>query len=191
MFVKNSKIVHEMHPAISKLASRDYGTGHFKFKWGISRNQEKVNKAYEDIEKVKLPKPEYAEEWASYQREREEIIQLYASTDETGKFLVDEARNEYILQQDKRLEYRKASQPILDKYAEVIEKHNATLREYAECMDAETDIRIHKIKLDLIPDTVLSVELTALMPLWDDSEEGASNVVDLPQKSTKKKKKAN
>jgi len=191
MLVKNSKIVLVMHPVISELANRDYGSGHFKFKWGISRNQEEVNNAYEAIEKVRQPKPEYAEEWASYQREREEAIQLFASTDETGKFLVDAARNEYILPQDKRLEYRKASQPILDKYAKVIEKHNVTLREYAECMDAETDIRIHKIKVEMIPDTVSAAEMTALMPLWDDSEEEASNVVDLPRSQPKKKKKAN
>jgi len=191
MLMRNAKIVQEMHPAISDIAGRDYGPGHMKFKWGISRNQDEIIKAYEKIEKVRQPKPEYAEEWANYLREREEVIQLYASTDETGKFLVDIVKNEYILPQDRRLEYRKAAQPVLDKYAEVIKKHNATLREYTEVLDAETDLRIHKIRVDFIPDAVLAAEMTALMPLWDDSEEEESNVVDLPRSPAKKKKKAN
>ena len=191
MPVKNSKIVNEMYPVISMLANRDYGPGHMKYKWGLSRNQEEVNKAYEALEKLKQPKPEDAQEWANYQREREELIQLYASTDENGKFLVDKERNEYVLTQAKRLEYRKASQPILAKYASAIEKQNARLRDYAEAMDAETNLHIHKIKVDLIPESVLSSEITALMPLWDDSEEETSNVVDLPQSRSKKKNKAN
>jgi len=65
------------------------------------------------------------------------------------------------------------------------------LREYTEVLDAETDLRIHKIRVDFIPDAVLAAEMTALMPLWDDSEEEESNVVDLPRSPAKKKKKAN
>ena len=191
MLVKNSKIV-EMHMVIGVIANRDYGPGHAKFRWGITKNQDMLTKAYEDIDKERKPKPEYAEEWAAYQKAREDTIQLYAATDETGKFLVDESRNEYILPQDRRPAYRDAIQPTLDKFADVIAQHNETLKEFNEILEIESDLNVHKIKVEMIPDPVLSSEMTALMPIWyDPDDEEASNIVELSKKTTKKKKKAN
>lgn len=196
MQVKNTKLM-EMHAVIGMIANRDFGPGHGKFKWGLSKNQDRIAKAYEELDKFRQPKPDYADEWAKYQREREEVIQLYAATDENGKFLIDNSRNEYVLPQSKRAEYREAAKPVLEKFADVIERHNETLKEFSEILQEDvSDVQIHKINVELIPDEVRSSEMTALMPLWYDpeDEEDDGKVVDMSKKTAKKtakKKKAN
>ena len=193
MLIKNSRII-QMHAVISAVADRDFGTGHGKFKWGLSKNQDALVKAFEDLDKFRKPRKEYAEEWSEYQREREETIQKFAATDEAGKFIIDERRNEYVIPPDKREAYKEASKPVSEKYAEVIEKHNETLKEFGDILDEESDLRVHKINVELIPDAVRSSEMTALMPLWYDPEdEEDRKVVEMKssKKSEKKKKKAN
>lgn len=193
MLIKNSKII-QMHAVISAVADRDFGVGHGKFKWGLSKNQDALAKAFEDLDKFRKPRKEYAEEWNEYQREREETIQKFAATDEDGKFIIDERRNEYVIPSDKREEYKEASKPVADKYAEVVEKHKETLKEFEDILEEESDLRVHKINIELMPDAVRSSEMTTLMPLWYDPEdEEDCKVVEMKssKKSEKKKKKAN
>ena len=193
MYIKNSKIM-EMHAVIGIVASKDFGTGHGKFKWGLSKNQDSIARAFDDLDKFRRPQKEYIEEWNEYQRERGETIQRFAATDVDGKFIVDERTNEYVIPPHKREAYREAADPVSEKYAEVIAKHKETLKEFGEILSAESDVRIHKINVELIPDPVLSAEMTVLMPLWSDPEdEEDNNVVEMQnsKKSEKKKKKAN
>lgn len=193
MLIKNSKII-QMHAVINAIANRDFGTGHGKFKWGLTKNQDALIKAFEDLDKFRRPRKEYAEEWGKYQSEREETIQKFAATDAVGKYIIDERRNEYVIPPDKREAYKEASKPVAEKYAEVIAKHNETLKEFNDILEEDSDIRVHKINVELIPDAVLSSEMTALMPLWYDPEdEEDRKVVEMSSsnKSEKKKKRAN
>lgn len=183
MLVKNKQIL-QMQNTITQVATKDIGS--VKFRWGISRNVDIINRESEAIEKFRKPSDKFVE----FERKREETVQKFAEMDETGQYRVDDRFRQYIVAPEKRDDLEKALDPLREEFKDAIEDREEQLRDFNELLEEETEVDFYRVDTDYIPEQLLAIEMSMLGPIWDDKEEQKVTSISKAKKKKSSKKKA-
>lgn len=153
--MKNSKIV-ELY---NRLASVK-GLKGVQFNYAIARNMAKLESEFKSLSKSQEPTPEYAK----FEDARVELLKKYAKKDEKGEFVIVD--NSYELED--KVTFEKEYKVLKEEHKEVLDARTEQMKEYAELLDKENTIELHKIKFSDVPEDISTEQMVAVADILID-----------------------
>jgi len=127
-----------------------------KFAYAVAKNSKLVGGEIETLQETIKP----TEEYSDFEKERDEIVKKYAVKDKNGgakqesKEVNGQHFTFYNIEKDKIDISNKELKELNEKFKEAVDARDIQLKEYAELMEVECNIEVHKIVLDLIPEDI-------------------------------------
>jgi hypothetical protein len=134
-----------------------------KFAYAVAKNLNLVISELKLIQKLRDPKLGYTE----YDSKRIELAKQYAdkNEDESPK----QENNNFIITGENRVKFDAEIALLQAEHQEAIDTHLKQLEEFTELLEEDCKLEFHKVKLKELPNDLNAAQVTAIMPIIDDS----------------------
>lgn len=131
-----------------------------KFSYAVAKNINILKGEVESLEKSITP----SEEFSEYDKKRIELAKKYAELDESGEL---KSKDFKIIFTDEA-GFKKALAPLLEEYKDALAKRDEQMKEYAELLKEESDVQLHKLKIEDVPEDISTEQMYVLYPIIEE-----------------------
>lgn len=137
------------------------------FSYGVNKNMSILKLEIEVLQKAITPSKEFNE----YDEKRVEIVKEYAKKDEKGEFVLVEVNGRKSYDVDGREEeVENEIKPLKEEYKEAIEAQEKQIADYNALLETESDVKLHKVKLEDVPKDITAAQMNAIFAIITDEE---------------------
>ena len=123
-----------------------------KFAYALNKNIKILN----DEIATFTPLIETSEEFKTFENERKELCELHCERDENGEMILIENNTQYAIDITSK-EWQSAYKELENKFETTIKERSKQIEDYGAFLLDESNISLHKIEIDNVPDNI-SVE---------------------------------
>jgi len=152
--------------------------GNIKFTYAIARTKSYIKDEVEAVqEATTMP-----ESFQEYDKKRVDLCSKMADKDDDGNPIMNPSGNTFQIIK-KADEFAEALEELREECKEALDDHKKWVEDLETLLNDEVDVKIHKVGIDFLPETLTANQLEVIMAMVDDGEEEE-------EKPKKKKKKA-
>lgn len=138
-----------------------------KFAYFVAKNISATRSEVEALEAILKNSKEYDE----YEEERVALALENAETDDKGKpkiIMNQQMQTEYVMKDP--LKWIKEFKALNKKHKKVLDAKQKQLDEYNEMLKEESDVKLHRIKMEHVPANISVAQMNIIVDLIDDAE---------------------
>lgn len=126
-----------------------------KFAYAVAKNINIIKPELKALSDAQKPSELYKE----YEKERIELCKKMASKDEKGKPIIEENAYKF----DDKEAFEAELDKLKKKHKEAVEEREKQAKEVEELFSMKSKIKLHKIKIDDVPQEISTKELSSIM----------------------------
>lgn len=141
-----------------------------KFNYAVARNIAKLKSETESLQKS----IEVTEDYKAYDAQRVELAKKYAKKDEKGEPVIE--NNNYKLEDEKG--FNKEVKDLQEKNKKTMDARAKQMKEFEALLKEESNVELYTIPLELVPESITTEQMKAILPLIVDEQKGLVNKND-------------
>ena len=130
-----------------------------KLAYAVAKNAEKIDREIKVLNKILEP----SEAYLVYAKELKELQNEYCRKDASGNPVIE--KDQYVM--NDMAAFKSDYDALKTKHTLVLAEREQQIDEYNQLMDEESDIELHHVSIDNIPEDITPEQMEAIMPFLD------------------------
>lgn len=132
-----------------------------KFNYAVIKNKKRLLEEVESIEEVNAASSEFM----AYEQKRVKLCESHAKKGEDGKPLIEQ--DNFVLEDKEKFD--KEFKALSEEHKEVVEARKEQTKQVQELLEQPSDVKLHKIKLEELPEDLEAATVEAILPMiWEE-----------------------